>query len=130
MTAAVGCGFITWTLKGNEQALDHALERNPAAGVTMICQVHTVRQALRAVEVGTVVIAAQGGEAGGHGAGQRSTFTLVPEIADLVASTAPQVLVLADGGETGHDFGDVHRPCRNRHRSSLPVVGRRVACRR
>ncbi|ALR10231.1 oxidoreductase [Mycobacteroides saopaulense] len=118
VTAAVGCGFITWTLKGNEQALDHALERNPAAiflsfgdpapyapriraaGVPLICQVHNVRQALRAVEVGADVIAAQGGEAGGHGEGQRSTFTLVPEIADLVASTAPQVLVLAAGGVT------------------------------
>lgn len=118
VTAAVGCGFITWTLRGNEHVLDLALQQDPAAiflsfgdpapyapriraaGVPLICQVHNVQQALRALEVGADVIAAQGGEAGGHGEGQRSTFTLVPEIADLVASTAPQVLVLAAGGVT------------------------------
>lgn len=118
VTAAVGCGFITWTLRGNEHILDHALQQDPAAiflsfgdpapyapriraaGVPLICQVHNVQQAQRAIEVGADVIAAQGGEAGGHGEGQRATFTLVPEIADLVTSTAPQVLVLAAGGVT------------------------------
>lgn len=118
VTADVGCGFITWTLDGNDHVLDYVLERDPAAiflsfgdpapyapriraaGVPLICQVHNVEQALRAIEVGADVIAAQGAEAGGHGAGQRSTFTLVPEIADLVAKNAPQVLVLAAGGVT------------------------------
>ncbi|QCH21907.1 NAD(P)H-dependent flavin oxidoreductase [Mycobacteroides salmoniphilum] len=113
---AVGCGFITWTLNGNEDVLDFVLEQSPAAiflsfgdpapyapriraaGVPLICQVHNIEQAFRAVEVGADVIAAQGGEAGGHGAGQRSTFTLVPEIVDVVAKNAPQVLVLAAGG--------------------------------
>ncbi|MGL5443974.1 MAG: NAD(P)H-dependent flavin oxidoreductase [[Mycobacterium] stephanolepidis] len=116
--AAVGCGFITWTLNGNEHVLDFVLEQNPAAiflsfgdpapyaariraaGVPLICQVHNVEQASRAIEVGADVITAQGAEAGGHGAGQRSTFTLVPEIVDLVAKNAPQVLVLAAGGVT------------------------------
>ncbi len=115
-SAAVGCGFITWTLNGNEHILDWVLDRNPvavflsfadpapyaprirAAGVPLICQVHNTEQAARAIEVGADLIVAQGGEAGGHGSGQRSTFTLVPEIADLVAKTAPQVLVLAAGG--------------------------------
>ncbi|OAT67650.1 oxidoreductase [Mycobacteroides immunogenum] len=117
-TAAVGCGFITWTLPGNERVLDHALERGPAAiflsfgdpapyaptiraaGVPLICQVHNIPQAARAIEVGADVIVAQGGEAGGHGEGRRSTFTLVPEVVDLVADTAPEVLVLAAGGVT------------------------------
>ncbi|SHZ92610.1 Hypothetical 2-nitropropane dioxygenase [Mycobacteroides abscessus subsp. abscessus] len=31
VSAAVGCGFITWTLKGNEHVLEHALARGPAA---------------------------------------------------------------------------------------------------
>lgn len=117
-TDRVGCGFITWTLRGQEQVLDYVLERRPAAvflsfsdpapyasriraaGVPLICQVHNLQQAERAIDVGADVIAAQGGEAGGHGAGQRSTFTLVPQIADLVARTAPHVLVLAAGGVT------------------------------
>lgn len=71
-----------------------------AAGVPLICQVHNIRQAARAIEVGADVIVAQGGEAGGHGEGRRSTFTLVPEVVDLVAGTAPQILVLAAGGVT------------------------------
>ncbi|WP_145043751.1 NAD(P)H-dependent flavin oxidoreductase [Mycobacteroides abscessus] len=118
VSAAVGCGFITWTLKGNEHVLEHALARGPAAlflsfgdpapyapriraaGVPLICQVHNIRQAARAIEVGADVIVAQGGEAGGHGEGRRSTFTLVPEVVDLVAGTAPQILVLAAGGVT------------------------------
>ncbi len=44
------------------------------------------------------MLVAQGGEAGGHGRGVRSTFTLVPEVADLVAERAPETLVLAAGG--------------------------------
>ncbi|EUA67249.1 nitronate monooxygenase family protein [Mycobacteroides abscessus subsp. bolletii 1513] len=108
VSAAVGCGFITWTLKGNEHVLEHALARGPAAlflsfgdpapyapriraaAVPLICQVHNIGQAARAIEVGADVIVAQGGEAGGHGEGLRSTFTLVPEVVDLVAGTAPR----------------------------------------
>ena len=54
--------------------------------------------ARRALDAGADVLVAQGGEAGGHGTGIRSTFTLVPEVADLVARTRPEVLVLAAGG--------------------------------
>lgn len=118
LSSAVGCGFITWTLNGKDHVLDFVLEQSPAAiflsfgdpapyapriraaGVPLICQVHNVEQASRAIEVGADVITAQGAEGGGHGAGQRSTFTLVPEIVDLVAKNAPQVLVLAAGGVT------------------------------
>ncbi|WP_433519282.1 NAD(P)H-dependent flavin oxidoreductase [Nonomuraea sp. CA-143628] len=112
----VGCGFITWSLADRPELLDIALEHGPAAvmlsfgdpmpfaarvhdaGVPLICQIHTLGQARRALEAGANVIVTQGGEAGGHGVGTRSTFTLVPDVADLVARTAPGTLVLAAGG--------------------------------
>jgi nitronate monooxygenase len=55
----------------------------------------------QAIEAGASVIVAQGGEAGGHGANAlegRSTFTLVPEIADYLAAHSPNTLLLAAGG--------------------------------
>ncbi|WP_405163860.1 nitronate monooxygenase [Nocardia sp. NBC_01499] len=119
LTAApVGCGFITWSLGHQPHLLDHVISHRPAAiflsfgdpapyartireaGIPLICQVHDITQARRAIEVGADVIAAQGGEAGGHGGGLRSTFTLVPEIADLLHATAPDVMLLAAGGIT------------------------------
>ena len=51
-----------------------------------------------ALQIGADVICVQGGEAGGHGKGTRSTFTLVPEAADLIAEQRPEVLLLAAGG--------------------------------
>lgn len=116
VTESVGCGFITWTLRGKEHVLDFVLDRRPAAvflsfgdpapyapriraaGVPLICQVHDLAQAAHAIDVGADVVVAQGGEAGGHGIGRRSTFTLVPEIVDLVSRVSPKVLVLAAGG--------------------------------
>lgn len=50
-------------------------------------------EARRAADVGADLTVAQGGEAGGHGAG-RSTMTMVPTVADLVHPTP----VLAAGG--------------------------------
>ena len=50
-----------------------------------------------AVGAGAEVIVAQGGEAGGH-SGSRSTFTLVSEVADYLAKTAPDTLLVAAGG--------------------------------
>jgi nitronate monooxygenase len=112
----VGCGFITWSLARRPELLDVALDhdlaavflsfgdpepfaaRIHAAGVPLICQVSTVAHARRAVEAGARAVVAQGGEAGGHSTGNRSTFTLVPEIADLLAHTAPDTLLLAAGG--------------------------------
>jgi nitronate monooxygenase len=111
----VGCGFITWSL-ATPELLDLVLERSPAAiflsfgdpmpfagrihdaGVPLICQVSTLDHARRAIDAGATVLAAQGAEAGGHGTGTRSTFTVVPEVADLVAEVAPDTLVLASGG--------------------------------
>lgn len=117
--ARLGCGFITWKLDENADALDWVLTQKPcaimlsfgdprpyaariaAAGAPLICQVQRLDQVPQALEAGACVIVAQGGEAGGHGANARegrSTFTLVPEIADHLAAHAPQTLLLAAGG--------------------------------
>ena len=117
--ARLGCGFITWKLDENPEALDWVLTQKPcaimlsfgdprpyaeriqAAGAKLICQVQRLDQVPQAIEAGAAVIVAQGGEAGGHGANAlegRSTFTLVPEIADYLATHAPNTLLLAAGG--------------------------------
>jgi len=114
-SARVGVGFITWALASKPDLLAVALERKPAAvmlsfgdpaffapllaeaGVPMICQVQTLRHAMRAAEAGAAAIVAQGAEAGGHG-DRRGTFALVPEVADWLAAHAPETLLLAAGG--------------------------------
>jgi len=111
----VGCGFITWSLAKQPQLLDIALEHAPRAmflsfgdpepfakritqsGVPLICQIQTLADAKRATEVGATIIVAQGAEAGGHGE-KRGTFTLVPEVADLIARRSPETLLCAAGG--------------------------------
>ena len=50
-----------------------------------------------AVAVGADLVVAQGAEAGGHGA-TRGTLSLVPEVADHLATHAPDTLLLAAGG--------------------------------
>jgi nitronate monooxygenase len=114
--ARVGVGFITWSLARNPGLLDAALVRQPAtimlsfgdpaefadrihaANVPLTVQVQTLEQARRALEVGADIIVAQGGEAGGHGMSARSTFTLVPDVVDLVAEHSANTLVVAAGG--------------------------------
>jgi nitronate monooxygenase len=114
-TVPVGCGFITWSLAKKPELLDQVLARSPAAlmlsfgspaafadrikqsGVPMICQVQSIAHARDAVAARADVIVAQGGEAGGH-SGSRSTLTLVPEIADLLADVAPDTVLVAAGG--------------------------------
>lgn len=111
----VGCGFITWSLAKQPQLLDQALARAPqavflsfgdpepfartieAAGVPLICQVQTLKDARHAIDVGAAIIVVQGAEAGGHGE-SRATFTIVPEVADWIANNAPEVLLCAAGG--------------------------------
>lgn len=112
----VGCGFITWSMAKSPELLDLALARKPAAmmlsfsdpapfaekvhaaGVPLICQVHNLDHARRALDVGASVLVAQGTDAGGHGLTTRGTITLVPSVVDLVARTRPEALVLAAGG--------------------------------
>jgi nitronate monooxygenase len=67
------------------------------AGVPLLCQVQSRADAELALEAGAQVIVAQGAEAGGHG-DRRATFTLVPEIADLLAARSPETLLCAAGG--------------------------------
>ncbi|MBN3454431.1 nitronate monooxygenase [Mycobacterium sp. DSM 3803] len=112
----VGIGFITWSMARQPGLLDLAIQQQPAAiflsfsdpaphapailsaDIPLMCQVHDVEQARHAIAVGADVVVAQGGEAGGHGTAARSTFTLVPEIADLIARESPDVMLLAAGG--------------------------------
>jgi nitronate monooxygenase len=112
----VGCGFITWSIAEQPDLLDLAIERHPravmlsfadpapfapkikGANVPLICQVHTVDQALRAADVGADIIVAQGTEAGGHGQTARSTMPFVPTVVDALRDHAPHVIVVAAGG--------------------------------
>lgn len=113
--ANVGTGFITWSLAQNPTLLETALAANPKAimlsfgdetafvsqikqaGVTAICQVQTLEQALMAHDNGADIIVAQGSEAGGHGA-VRGTLSLVREVVDRL-DTLPIVAAggIADG---------------------------------
>lgn len=114
--ARIGCGFITWALADRPDLLDEALSHRPvavllsfgdpgpfaatvkAAGALLICQVQNRGHAEHALGCGADILVAQGTEAGGHGYGPRSTFTLVPEIVDLVAARGLRTPVLAAGG--------------------------------
>lgn len=114
--ARVGVGFIAWKLAERPELLDLVLSFDPAAvvlsfgdptpfadrihaaKVPLVIQINDLEEARRAVDIGAQVLVAQGGEAGGHGKGVRSTFTLVPEVADLIAERAPGTLLLAAGG--------------------------------
>ena len=117
--ARLGCGFITWKLDENAEALDWVLTQKPRAimlsfgdprpyaariaeaDAQLICQVQRMDQVPLALDAGASIIVAQGGEAGGHGANAlegRSTFTLVPELADYLATHSPNTLLLAAGG--------------------------------
>src|SRR5690606_2369042 len=104
-----------WSLAKQPQLLDLVLAREPAcvmlsfgdlapfaqrikdAGSLLVCQAQTLALAREAVAAGADVIVAQGTEAGGHGV-ERTTFTLVPEIADYLAGAAPETLLVAAGG--------------------------------
>src|SRR3954453_17648234 len=105
----VGCGFITWNIDAS--FIDLALAHQPAvlflsfgdagayveqihrAGVPLIFQAHDLAGVEEALRIGADGVCVQGGEAGGHGKGTRSTFTLVPEAADLIATARPDALL-------------------------------------
>ena len=112
----VGCGFITWSMAQDPSLLDLALSRQPAAmmlsfadpapfasrvhaaDVPLICQVHTLEHARRALAAGADVLVTQGTEAGGHGLQARSTFAFLPAVADLLSRTSPDTMLVAAGG--------------------------------
>jgi nitronate monooxygenase len=111
----VGAGIITWSLSNNPDLLDLILQRAPkavflsfgdpgpfaaqilSADVALICQVQTLRDAKHAIDIGADIVVAQGAEAGGHGE-KRGTMSLVAEVADYIAKSAPDVLLCAAGG--------------------------------
>lgn len=115
--ARVGCGLITWKLAQQPHLLDLVLAQDPAAvflsfgnpapfapavrdaGVPLICQVQTLRDARQALDCGADILVAQGADAGGHGEA-RGTFALVPEIADEIARRNSPALLCAAGGIT------------------------------
>src|SRR5437773_6406236 len=70
------------------------LERAHSAGIKVLQQVGSVGDAEVAVRGGVDVIIAQGVEAGGHIAGEISTFALVPRVVDAVA---PRPVAAAGG---------------------------------
>ena len=113
----VGCGFISWSLARDAGALHKALDSlQPVAvllsfgdpgpfalavresGAVLMIQVQTVELARRALDLGAEIVVAQGAEAGGHVADNRSTLALVPAVVDLVSNQAPDALVVAAGG--------------------------------
>jgi NAD(P)H-dependent flavin oxidoreductase YrpB (nitropropane dioxygenase family) len=71
------------------------IERAHAEGMKVWGLVGLPRQAQRQVDAGVDVIIAQGYDSGGH-SGTVGTFTLVPEVAEMVRGT--KTLVLAAGG--------------------------------
>jgi nitronate monooxygenase len=111
----VGIGFITWSAARNPSVVANALRHDPAAvmlsfgdpmtfaadvraaGAVLICQCQNLDHVRAALDAGADVVVAQGSEAGGHGA-ERGTFTLVPEVADMLARTSPDTMLVAAGG--------------------------------
>jgi nitronate monooxygenase len=111
----VGIGFITWSAARKPSVVAAVLERKPAAvmlsfgdpsifaaeihaaGAVLICQCQNLTHVRAALDAEADVVVAQGTEAGGHGA-DRGTFTLVPEVADMLARDSPDTLLVAAGG--------------------------------
>lgn len=111
----VGGGFITWSMAKAPHLLGLMLSHKPlavflsfgdprpfapeikAAGALLFCQIQSRQDCLDAIEAGADVVVAQGSEAGGHGV-RRATMTLVPEIADLLATEKPDTLLCVSGG--------------------------------
>lgn len=113
--AAVGVGFITWSLRKSPVLLTEVLRHRPvavmlsfgdprpfadeirAAGARLICQCQDLAHVMDAVDVAADAVVAQGTEAGGHGA-LRGVIDFVPEVADYLQAHAPDTLLLAAGG--------------------------------
>lgn len=111
----VGCGFISFALDDQPDLLETVLMLQPRAlflsfadpapflatvrkaGVPVICQVQTFRDACHAIDLGVDVVVAQGGDAGGHGQ-SRGTMAFVPEVADEIARRRSETLLCAAGG--------------------------------
>jgi nitronate monooxygenase len=111
----VGIGFITWSAARKPYLVTASLQRKPAAvmlsfgdpmtfsaeiragGAVLICQCQNLAHVRAALDVEADIVVAQGSEAGGHGA-DRGTFTLVPEVADMLTRNSPDTMLVAAGG--------------------------------
>jgi nitronate monooxygenase len=111
----VGIGVITWSAAKNPPVVAAALQHKPAAvmlsfgdpmtfaadiraaGAVLICQCQNLAHVHAALDAEADIVVAQGAEAGGHGA-TRGTFALVPEVADVLARTSPDTMLVAAGG--------------------------------
>ncbi|KGF68454.1 oxidoreductase [Hoeflea sp. BAL378] len=111
----VGCGFISFALAEKPELLELALARQPralflsfadpapflpairAAGVPVIVQIQSYRDACRVLDLGIEVVVAQGGDAGGHGR-SRGTMALVAEVADEISRRGSPSILCAAGG--------------------------------
>lgn len=119
--AAVGVGFVSWSLANQPAVFQQALDRRPKAimlsygdpfpflsqarqaGIPVLMQVQTLNAARVAADAGADVIVVQGTEAGGH-AGLRTTMGLLPATVDIVA---PRPVLAAGGVADGRGLAAV-----------------------
>jgi nitronate monooxygenase len=112
-----GIGFVTWCLEQRPEVLSLALEYKPKAimlsfgditpfvdiikdaGIPLICQVHSIEQAIEVKNQGADIIVAQGCEAGGHGCNQ----PLLSILSDIINSIPDTPIVAAGGISDGND---------------------------
>ncbi|MGV9305663.1 NAD(P)H-dependent flavin oxidoreductase [Nonomuraea sp. NPDC004354] len=109
-----GIGLMAWTLPGNPGQIDAVLAARPAlvsvsfgpyagyvepfrqAGITVVTQAGTTREAREAEAAGVDAVVARGGEGGGHGRNDVATLPLLQGVLDAVG-----IPVLAAGGIAG-----------------------------
>ncbi|MFI6392309.1 NAD(P)H-dependent flavin oxidoreductase [Nonomuraea sp. NPDC050540] len=109
-----GIGLMAWTLPGNPAQVDAVIAARPslvsvsfgdyapyvaplrAAGITVVTQAGTTREAVEAERAGVDAVVARGGEGGGHGRDTVATLPLLQSVLDAVS-----VPVLAAGGIAG-----------------------------
>ncbi|KAK9819613.1 hypothetical protein WJX72_000296 [[Myrmecia] bisecta] len=92
----------SWLSFGSFEGL---VEPVKAAGIRLIAQVQTLEAVSAAIRFGADAIVVQGHESGGHGASAASTFTFVPEAADVCRAVCeelgiPRVPIVAAGRVT------------------------------
>lgn len=115
---AVGWGLETKRLESDPDVLGQLLAYRPravllsggdhrphadrikAAGVRLISVVHSVSMAHQAIEVDADVIVAQGNATAGPEPSARSTFALLPEVANAIYTAHSEAQLLACGGIT------------------------------
>ena len=73
-------------------------DRIKAAGVRLICVAQSVEAARHAITAETDIMVALGGATAGQGSGTRSTFALLPEVANEIYASHAEILLLAAGG--------------------------------